>query len=249
MHFLVWSYETRARAQSYEATLCACDALDYADLIHGALRLLTCASCAAAGDAIRASWTHVLVDEFQDTSAVQFDMLRALAGAAGRITVVGDGDQCIYGFSGSCAGNVASFRAAYPGAVTVRLAHNFRSAGAIVAAATALISRQPGREAAGAPIAVKPRGAPLRVVECRNAAAEAALVCDALLAMPRGPGGAYALSGVAVLYRCGATGALFSGALRQRGIPFNSHGVAFYRRKARAWHACVRAMPCAARMC
>jgi DNA helicase-2/ATP-dependent DNA helicase PcrA len=208
-------------------------------LIHGTLRLLTTPACAAAGAAVRASWTHILVDEFQDTSAVQFDMLRALAGAPGRITVVGDADQCIYGFSGSCAGNVASFRAVYPGTVTVRLEHNFRSSGLIVAAASALIGRQPGREQVSAPTAVRGRGAPLRIVECRNGAAEASLVCDALLAMPRGgPGGPnetgqFALSGVAILYRCGATGALFATALRQWGIPFNAHGVAFYRRKAR----------------
>jgi DNA helicase-2/ATP-dependent DNA helicase PcrA len=222
-------------------------------LIHGTLRLLTTPACAAAGAAIRASWTHILVDEFQDTSAVQFDMLRALAGAPGRITVVGDADQCIYGFSGSCAGNVASFRAVYLGAVTVRLEHNFRSSGAIVAAASALIGRQPGREVVSAPLAVRGRGAPLRIVECRNGAAEAALVCDALLAMPRGGAGGpsgsqFALSGVAVLYRCGATGATFAAALRQRGIPFNAHGVAFYRRKARD-AAATRCVQCAVLIC
>jgi superfamily I DNA/RNA helicase len=100
--------------------------------------------------------------------------------------VVGDPDQCIYSFSGSCAGAVSAFRAAYPSAATVRLAHNFRSDGHIVEAAAALIARQPGREAAAAPVAVRARGGLLCVLECRDGAAEAAMVCDALLQMPRG---------------------------------------------------------------
>ncbi len=177
---------------------------------------------------------------------------------------MGDPDQCIYTFSGSCSANVASFLEAYPAATQVRLAHNFRSSGVIVAASAALIARQPGRAPAPAPLAVRPPGPPLRIFECRNAAAEAAFVCDALLQMPRGaarqrmaggchllmltwhacagPGGKFALSEVAVLYRCVATGSVFQAALRARGIPFNSHGVAFYRRKARpvCWsHACT----------
>ena len=57
--------------------------------------------------------------------------------------VVGDPDQCIYTFSGSCAANVATFQAAYPAAAVVRLAHNFRSTAAICDAAAALIAELP----------------------------------------------------------------------------------------------------------
>jgi DNA helicase-2/ATP-dependent DNA helicase PcrA len=88
---------------------------------------------------------HLLVDEYQDTNNVQYDILRSLDGR-GNICVVGDADQAIYGFRSASAGVVDRFRADYPQRTEIRLGQNYRSTKPIVALASAVIAKgSPGR--------------------------------------------------------------------------------------------------------
>ena len=88
---------------------------------------------------------HILVDEFQDTNTIQYAWLRVLAGTSGRITIVGDDDQSIYGWRGARIENLQRFERDFPGARTLRLEQNYRSTGAILKAANALIAHNDGR--------------------------------------------------------------------------------------------------------
>ena len=88
---------------------------------------------------------HLLIDEFQDTNAIQYAFVRLLAGQTGQVFIVGDDDQAIYGWRGAKVENVQSVLADYPGARTLKLEQNYRSTGRILAAANAVISHNPER--------------------------------------------------------------------------------------------------------
>jgi DNA helicase II / ATP-dependent DNA helicase PcrA len=93
----------------------------------------------------RSRLRHLLVDEFQDTNTLQYKWLRTLAGDTGKMFVVGDDDQSIYGFRGAKIENITKFSRDYPGAELIRLEQNYRSTGNILNAANGLIARNTGR--------------------------------------------------------------------------------------------------------
>ena len=93
----------------------------------------------------RTRFRHVLVDEFQDTNAIQYKWLTLLAGPAGMPFVVGDDDQSIYRWRGARVENLNQFRRDYPQAVLYKLEQNYRSTGNILKAANALIANNAGR--------------------------------------------------------------------------------------------------------
>ena len=88
---------------------------------------------------------HLLIDEFQDTNAIQYAFVRLLAGERGQVFIVGDDDQAIYGWRGAKVENVQRVLADYPGARTVKLEQNYRSTGTILAAANAVIGHNTDR--------------------------------------------------------------------------------------------------------
>jgi DNA helicase-2/ATP-dependent DNA helicase PcrA len=93
----------------------------------------------------RARFRHVLVDEFQDTNAIQYQWLMLLAGPEGMPFVVGDDDQSIYRWRGARVENLNQFRRDFPQAVLYKLEQNYRSTGTILKAANALIANNAGR--------------------------------------------------------------------------------------------------------
>lgn len=93
----------------------------------------------------RERFTNILVDEFQDTNNIQYAWIRLLAGDTGKVMIVGDDDQSIYGWRGAQVENIQRFLNDFPGAETIRLERNYRSTSNILSAANALIENNNGR--------------------------------------------------------------------------------------------------------
>jgi DNA helicase II / ATP-dependent DNA helicase PcrA len=129
----------------YEETLRANGAVDFDDLLLLTVRLLR------DDEEVRQSlwkrWHFFMIDEYQDTNAVQLEMARLLAGPRRNICVVGDDDQSIYAFRGADVGNILEFERHFPGAKVIKLEENYRSTQRILAAANAVISGNRHRHA------------------------------------------------------------------------------------------------------
>ncbi len=119
------------------------NSLDFDDLLLKALYLLN--NRPEAAEYWRNRFTYIMVDEFQDTNAIQFDLVRGLASPRDNLAVVGDDDQAIYSWRGAMAGNILKFHEVYPKAKLVALEQNYRSTSSILSAANALIANNSGR--------------------------------------------------------------------------------------------------------
>lgn len=175
----------------------------------------------------RARFPHIVADEFQDIDEQQYRLLRLIAGTDGRLCVIGDPDQAIYGFRGADAACFARFEQDFPAARTLRLARNYRSTDTIVKAASEFIGSPPAGASRGA-------GQPIVVHAAANEAAEAEFVADAiedllgghdLLAANRNGSDKAAarplgFADCAVLYRTDAQAAALRAAFDRAGIPF-----------------------------
>jgi DNA helicase II / ATP-dependent DNA helicase PcrA len=128
---------------SYQRRLKTLNAADFGDLLLETLNLLRDHADVLAD--YRSRFRYLLVDEYQDTNAVQYMWLKLLAGKNGNVCVVGDDDQSIYGWRGAEVENILRFEQDFPGAKVVRLERNYRSTGAILAAASGLIAANKGR--------------------------------------------------------------------------------------------------------
>lgn len=125
--------------EDYQAALELQNQLDYDDLLLRCLELLR--SHPECVNNIEA----VLIDEFQDTNVVQFDLMRKLATRQGRITIVGDPDQSIYSFRAAEIGNLKMMRRAYPDTLVINLEENYRSSASILHAAIEIIRQDDSR--------------------------------------------------------------------------------------------------------
>ncbi len=128
----------------YCAHLHANNALDFDDLLIEARALL--AEDAEAREYLSGRFRYIHVDEFQDTNAVQFDIIRMLASVHGNLFVVGDDDQSIYGWRGAEIENILHFERSFPNAKVYKLQQNYRSTGAILALANASIAHNSHRK-------------------------------------------------------------------------------------------------------
>jgi len=123
----------------YESALTKANLLDYDDLLLRCVELLRQhPSCVSNVEA-------VLIDEFQDTNLVQFDLMRLFAAKRNRITIVGDPDQSIYGFRSAEVQNLIRMRKQYPDTLVVLLEENYRSSGAILLSALEVIQQDESR--------------------------------------------------------------------------------------------------------
>jgi DNA helicase-2/ATP-dependent DNA helicase PcrA len=210
----------------YERELRGSFAFDFDDLLTWALGVIR--HYPDASGRYRGFFTHVLVDEYQDTNLVQRELLMALAGSSTEVTAVGDDDQSIYAWRGARVDNILGFPDDFPGTLTVRLEQNYRSSGNILAAASALVghnSRRLGKvlwtkSGAGAPVTVQQLPTPSG--EARWVLEKAAELVD---------GGEAEAGSVAVLYRTNAQSREFETASRMAGMPYEVIGtVRFYER-------------------
>ncbi|WMV20034.1 hypothetical protein MTR67_013419 [Solanum verrucosum] len=215
--------------QSYNDTLKSCNALDYHDLISCSVKLLT--DFPEVLEECQELWKAMVIDEFQDTSAVQYGLLHILASHK-RITIVGDEDQSIFGFSGADASGFDSFRKDFPLHKEVRLSKNYRSTRCIVEAASFLIQNNSKRCQSKRVLTDNSVGSKITIKECCNEDAQCSFVVDKILEIASdGTTEKSSFGDIAVLFRRQVSGKIFQAAFRNRKIPFNVHGVAFYRKK------------------
>ena len=168
----------------------------------------------------RGRMRHILVDEFQDTNAIQYAWIRMLAGDTGQVMVVGDDDQSIYGWRGARVENVRHFVRDFPNVHTVRLEQNYRSTGNILNAANALIGHNEGRMGkrlwtAGGD------GDPIRVYSAFNEQEEARFVVNQVeqwIADGR------RAEEAAIIYRTTAQSRLFEEYLMRHSVPYRVYG-------------------------
>lgn len=135
--------ELRQIYAEYEEARLRNGVVDFAELLLRAHEL--CRDHAEIQAQYRRRFSHILVDEFQDTNKLQYAWLRMLAGPTGKVFAVGDDDQSIYSFRGAQVGNMQTFSRDFAGAELVRLEQNYRSTGHILGAANGLIAGNSGR--------------------------------------------------------------------------------------------------------
>jgi DNA helicase-2/ATP-dependent DNA helicase PcrA len=163
---------------------------------------------------------HLLIDEFQDTNAIQYAWLRMLAGSTGNVFVVGDDDQSIYGWRGAKVENVQSFVRDFPDVTTIRLEQNYRSTGNILEAANTLISNNTGRMGKKLWTAGK-EGEPIQVYAAYNEQDEARFVVEQIR---RWLDEGRKAEDAAILYRTTAQSRLFEEYLLRESIPYRVYG-------------------------
>ena len=176
----------------------------------------------------RERWRHLLIDEFQDTNALQYAWIRILAGHTGNVFAVGDDDQSIYGWRGARVENMQQFLRDFPGAKTIRLEQNYRSTANILDAANAVIARNPTR--LGKKLwTTGGRGEAIALYAAYNEQDEARFVIERVREHVDGGGNARDL---AVLYRSNAQSRTFEEQLHQHDIPYRVYGGMRYFERA-----------------
>lgn len=168
----------------------------------------------------RDRFQHVLVDEFQDTNAIQYAWLRLLAGTDNRLFVVGDDDQSIYGWRGAKVENIRDFQKHYGDAKLVKLEQNYRSTGVILSAANAVIANNADR--LGKDLWTDSgEGDPIRLYNAFNEVDEARFVVERISQFVEQ---GHQRAETAILYRSNAQSRLFEEALIQTGMPYRVYG-------------------------
>ncbi len=197
---------------------------DRAGLVDFAELLLRAHEVLRDTPALLAHYRHrfgeLLIDEFQDTNAIQYGFVRLLAGDTGRVFVVGDDDQAIYGWRGAKVENVQTFLRDFPGAKTIRLEQNYRSSANILSAANAVIAHNPDR--LGKQLWTDSgEGEPIDLYASYNEIDEARFVIERIRLWVRDGGG---YGETAILYRSNAQSRAFEEALLAEQIPYRVYG-------------------------
>lgn len=217
----------------YEERLVAYQSVDFDDLIGMPLKLLQ------QFDEVRAKWQaalgHILVDEYQDTNATQYEVLKALAGERGRFTAVGDDDQSIYGWRGATLDNLKKLPIDYPKLKVIKLEQNYRSTSAILRAANNVIGPNP-KLFPKTLFSELGEGEPVRVVDADSEAHEAERAVARIQSLRAGDAITQGqqhkeFRDFAILYRANHQARVIEQALRKAQIPYKvSGGQSFFDR-------------------
>ena len=212
--------------QRYQESLTAYNAVDFDDLIRLPVELLR--SDAAALERWQNRIHYLLVDEYQDTNASQYALVRLLVGARGALTVVGDDDQSIYAWRGARPENLGELQRDYPRLKVIMLEQNYRSTGTILRAANQLISTNPHLFEKKLWSELGP-GEPIRVWETANEEDEAERIATSIVDLCLRKRNAY--SDFAVLYRGNHQSRLLELKLQHYQVPYKvSGGTSFFAR-------------------
>lgn len=165
-------------------------------------------------------FSQILVDEFQDTNAIQYAWIRLLAGDTGHLFIVGDDDQSIYGWRGAKIENIQKFHQDYEDSTSIRLEQNYRSSGHILAAANAVISHNTDR--LGKELWTEDdNGKLIQLYNAYNERDEAAYVVEQIKEWVDDGG---SRSDTAILYRSNAQSRIMEEALMQANMPYRVYG-------------------------
>ncbi|BDT70269.1 ATP-dependent DNA helicase Rep [Comamonadaceae bacterium OS-1] len=218
----------------YEERLTAYQSVDFDDLISLPLRLLR------DFEEVRTKWqrvlNHVLVDEYQDTNATQYEVLKYLVGERAHFTAVGDDDQSIYGWRGATLDNLKKLPIDFPQLKVITLEQNYRSTSAILRAANNVIGPNP-KLYPKTLFSELGEGEPVRVVDADNEEHEAERAVARIQSLRAGT--AAVVQGpqyqefrhFAILYRANHQAKPFEKALRKAAIPYKvSGGTGFFDR-------------------
>ncbi len=212
----------------YQQALAKANAMDFGDLLLWALELMK--HHRDAKKRFNRRFRYVLVDEFQDTNRVQYELLQQLVDEHGNLAVVGDDDQSIYRWRGADVTNILGFQQRFPGAKVVKLEENYRSSANILAAANSVIRQNRNRHDKTLRTRA-PAGDPVAVTMVESGESEAALIARTIVEQMRADG---TLTGddFAILYRQNAQSRAFEEAFRRLRLPFRIvGGTGFYERK------------------
>jgi len=172
---------------------------------------------------------HVLVDEFQDTNAAQYRLVKLLAARHTHLCVVGDDDQAIYGWRGADVRHMLSFQQDFPDATLIKLEQNYRSTQVILDAANGVIAEN-ARRLGKTLFTATPGGEPVTLLTAADERDEAEWLAGEL--SRRAAEADVPYEGMAILYRTNAQSRPLEEAFRFRGIPYRLVGaVSFYERR------------------
>ena len=171
---------------------------------------------------------YLLVDEYQDTNACQYRLIRLLCGVRGALTAVGDDDQSIYAWRGARPENIAQLQQDYPTLKVIKLEQNYRSTSRILQSANKLIGNNPHLFEKNL-WSTLGEGDPIRIMPCRNPEHEAEKVVSEILKQRFRDRAEF--KDFAILYRGNHQSRLFEKALRDNNIPYKiSGGTSFFER-------------------
>lgn len=212
----------------YQSRLRAANAVDFDDLIFMAVKLLQDHQLILEN--YRRRFRHVLIDEYQDTNAAQYQLVKLLVGddPSASLTVVGDSDQSIYAFRGATIRNIVEFETDFPGARTILLEQNYRSTQRILNAANSVISGNKSR----APKKLwtnQADGAKLNLYVADDDRAEARYIAEQIKSLLNE---GYTASKIAVFYRANAQSRALEEQFMRQALPYKViGGTRFYERK------------------
>ncbi|MFZ5487933.1 MAG: ATP-dependent helicase [Pseudomonadota bacterium] len=212
----------------YEERLAAYQSVDFDDLIGLPLKLLR--DYPEVRDKWQTQLGYVLVDEYQDTNATQYELLKLLVGARGHFTAVGDDDQSIYGWRGATLDNLKRLPQDFPQLKVIKLEQNYRSTSAILRAANNVIGPNP-KLFPKTLFSELGEGEPVRVIDADNEEHEAERAVARIQSLRAAGNPPPAWRDFAILYRANHQAKPFEKALRRANIPYKvSGGTGFFDR-------------------
>lgn len=207
----------------YREAMKTLNALDFDDLLLLTLQLFR--DHPSVLNKYRERFRYIMVDEYQDTNRVQYNLIKLLAGERMNLCVVGDDDQSIYGWRGADLGNILDFEKDFPGTVTVRLEQNYRSFGHILQAANEVIKNNKKRMEKSL-WTEQGHGPKVNIFKASDSEAEAQWVADRIELLKFENNVSY--DDIAIIYRANLFSRPFEEALRKKRIPYTVVGGTSY---------------------
>lgn len=214
-------------APKYVSRLKQLGVVDFEELLLRPLRMMK--ESTLIRDKMQAKFDFVMVDEFQDTNAVQMKLIDELTAGHRNIAVVGDDDQSIYGWRGAEIQNILGFPNRYKNCEVIRLERNYRSTGKILDLANAIIASNKTRHTKVLRASSGSAGEIPELFVFENEDTEVDQVINEISSFQRQ---GYQWKDIAILYRSNSQGGLMEGGLRRAGIPYKlTGGTALFDRK------------------